>query len=251
MNKVTIKNAPIAGQWMLVDNPQSLMEYMEYTSDKVVAHVSRLIRDKAEVESWGDLPRNTPASGILAGAVAHCKLHGKNPIFELDNIINKRFSNMLAEILDGKQVLINSAGGYCFMLPEWEVETEEPVYLGWLPTHVINDQTRYINLENDPELEGHTRRYLGQRDPAYSYVLNLCKYTKQALVDVFTEFKAKGGQIVYVYTTGMNVPQMYEYFEAAKTAGLNDFEFEFNSFVTDGIQGFIKHAKSCSNVTIL
>lgn len=251
MNKVTIKNAPIQGQWMLVNTPESLMEFMEHTSEKVVEQVSRFIKDKAEVESWDSIQRNTPAAGILAATVAHCKLHGKNPIFELDGIMNKRFSNMLQEILDGNQVLINSAGGYCFMLPEWEVETTEPVYLGWVPTHVINAQTQYINLENDPELEKHTRQYLGQRDANFSYILNLGGYTKEALVSVFTEFKANGGKIVYVYTTGMNVPQMYEYFEAAQKAGLKDFEFHFNAFITDGIQGFIEHIKNRANVTIL
>lgn len=251
MNRVTIKNSPIDGQWMLVDTPEALMAFMEHTSSRVVAEVSHLIREKADIESWGDIPRTTPAAGILAATVAHCKLHGKNPIYELDGIINKRFSNMLGEILDGNRVLINSAGGYCFMLPEWEIETEEPVYLGWVPTHVVNEQTQYINLENDPYLEAHTRQYLGQRDPKFSYILNLGGYSKDALVKVFTEFKASGGKVVYVYTTGMNVPQMYEYFEAAQLAGLNDFEFEFNSFITDGIQGFINHIKARSNVTIL
>lgn len=251
MNRVTIKNTTVEGQWILVENPVDLMAFMEHTSNQVVAQVSHLIREKAEVESWGDLPRNTPAAGILAATVAHCKLHGKNPIYELDGIINKRFSNMLAEILDGKRVLINSAGGYCFMLPEWEIETEEPVDMGWKPTHVINDKTQYINLENDPYLEAHTRQYLGQRDTNFSYILNLGGYTKDALVQVFTEFKAKGGKTVYVYTTGMNVPQMYEYFDAAQKAGLNDFEFHFNAFITDGIQGFIEHIKTRANVTIL
>lgn len=141
MNRVTIKNSPIEGQWMLVDTPENLMTFMEHTSSQVVAQVSHLIREKAEIESWGDVPRTTPAAGSLAATVAHCKLHGKNPIYELDGIINKRFSNMLAEILDGKRVLINSAGGYCFMLPEWEVETEEPVDMGFLTVPLVFDKT--------------------------------------------------------------------------------------------------------------
>lgn len=120
-----------------------------------------------------------------------------------------------------------------------------------LETHVINDKTQYINLENDPHLEEHTRQYLGQRDPKFSYILNLGGYSKDALVQVFTEFKAKGGKTVYVYTTGMNVPQMYEYFDAAQKAGLHDFEFHFNAFITDRIQGFIEHIKTRANVTIL
>lgn len=35
------------------------------------------------------------------------------------------------------------------------------------------------------------------------------------------------------------------------SAGLTDFEFEFNSFITDGITGFIDYAKARANVTFL
>ena len=74
MNRVTIKNAPVEGQWILIETSDDLMAFMEHTSNQVVAQVSHLIREKAEVESWVDLPRNTPAAGILAATVAPLSL---------------------------------------------------------------------------------------------------------------------------------------------------------------------------------
>lgn len=118
-------------------------------------------------------------------------------------------------------------------------------------TYTIKENTQYINLENDPELEERTRQYLGERDANYSHILNLHKFSKANLVKVFTEFKANGGSIVHVYTTGTNVPQMYEYFDAAKEAGLNDFVFEFNAGTGNGIDRFINHIKPLCNLTLI
>lgn len=251
MFKVTIKNAPIQGQWILLENADALMEYMEYTSELVVEQMKRLIKSKAHVERWDHMITNTPEGSLLAATILHCKMHGKNPILEMDGIMQQKFLHMLQAIIKGNRVLVNSVGGYCTMLPSWEIDTQEDMYIGFQPTHVINENTQYINLENDPELESHTRQFLGERDKNFSYVLNLHKYDKDALVKVFTEFKVKGGSIVYVYTTGMNVPQMYDYFEAAKTAGLNDFVFHFNAIISEGIKGFIHYGKGNSNFTVL
>jgi len=47
------------------------------------------------------------------------------------------------------------------------------------------------------------------------------------------------------------LPQIYEYFDSAMNSGINNFEFEFNSGLTDGINGFLVYAKSKCNVKVI
>lgn len=251
MKQVTISGKYIAGSWILIDSTDTLLEYMEYTSEKVVDQTKRLIKSGAGIERWDHMITKSHEGSILAATIIKCKAEGKNPILEMDGIIQQKFMNMFENLQKGRQLLVNELGGYCFMHEDYIIESEKILDIGFKPTHVINEGTQFINLENDPELENRTKEYLGAIDANYSYVLNLHKYTQSMLVDVFTEFKAKGGKVVHVYTTGMNVPQMYDYFEAAQLAGLNDFEFEFNAGISKGIREFINHANSLANVKII
>lgn len=172
-------------------------------------------------------------------------------MLEMDGLIQQKFLNMADNISKGRKLLVNPLGGYCFMTDDVNILSEDSFETAFQLTYSIKANTQYINLENDPELEERTRQYLGERDPNYSHILNLHKFSKDDLVKVFTEFKENGGSIVHVYTTGTNVPQMYEYFEAAKDAGLNDFVFEFNAGTENGISEFIQHIKPLCNLTLV
>jgi hypothetical protein len=251
MRTVVVKMPHGEGEWIILSNPDELLEYSAHVSEKVVEQTSRLLKSQSNPSRWDHMITATPEGSILAGALAECQIKGGRPLLAMDSIMQRKFMNMLEHIIKGEEVLVNRRGGYCTMHKDFEILSTSVLDTSFKPTHVINENTTYINLENDPELEARTKQYLGERDPNFSYVLNLRKYDKDSLVAVFSDFKAKGGKIVHVYTTGMDVPQMYEYFEAAQVAGLNDFVFEYNSGISDGIQGFINHTKKLANVEIV
>jgi hypothetical protein len=159
----------------------------------------------------------------------------------------RRFVELVA---NGETILVNNVGGYCTYDPDYYTiinvrETEIP------KNYVINEGTKYINLENDPELEQHAIDYLERVDQNYSYITNLASHDYHSLVEIFGEFLKAGGDTVYVFTTGMNVEQMYEYESAARHAGIRKFEFEFNSGINNDIQKFIDYLKPLANVKIL
>lgn len=251
LRNVTIKGKYIHGTWLLLDSFDSLAEYMEFTSGRVVDQMKRLLKSKVGPDRWDHMITRTPEGSILAATLAYCQMNSKSPVFEIDGLIQQKFLTMADHIAKGKTLLVNPLGGYCSMPDDVAILSETPFETSFQKTYVINEGTRYINLENDPELEERTRQYLGQQDPEFSYVLNLHKFSKSDLVEVFSEFKTKGGEVVHVYTTGTNVPQMYEYFEAAQEAGLNTFVFEFNSGTGNGISDFIDHIRPLCNLTIL
>lgn len=251
LRNVTIQGRYIEGTWLLLETFNELTEYMEFTSGRVVQQITRLLKSKVGPERWDHMITRTPEGGILAAAIMYCHTHGKSPLLEMDGIIQKKYLNMADKIAKGEKLLVNPLGGYCTMGDDVSILSETTFETAFQLTYTIKKNTQYINLENDPELEERTRQYLGERDPNYSHILNLHKFSKKDLVTVFTEFKENGGSIVHVYTTGTNVPQMYEYFEAAKEAGLNDFVFEFNSGTENGIDRFIKHITPLCNLVLV
>lgn len=251
LRNVTIQGKYIEGTWLLLENFNELTEYMEFTSGRVIEQITRLMRSKVSPERWDHMITRTPEGGILAASIMYCQTHGKSPLLEMDGIVQQKFLNMADKISKGQKILVNSLGGYCSMSDDVKIISETTFETSFELTYTVNKKTQYINLENDPELEERTRQYLGERDPNYSHILNLHKFSKEDLVKVFTEFKENGGSIVHVYTTGTNVPQMYEYFDAAKEAGLNDFVFEFNAGTGNGIDGFINHIKPLCNLTLV
>lgn len=251
MRNVTVKMPHGEGEWIIISNTAELMEYFEFVSGKVVDQTTRLIKSKAPSERWDHMITQSHEGSILAAAVLDCKINGGSPILKMDSHLQNKFLTMLDYVVEGKELLVNRMGGFCWMVPEYQILNTSIVDTGFKPTYIINDNTKYINLENDPDLEARTKEFLGAIDPNFSYVLNLHKHSEEELVKIFNDFKSKGGQFVHVYTTGMNVPQMYEYFSAAIKAEIDNFVFEFNSGISDGIQSFIEHAKKHANVEVL
>lgn len=251
LRNVNIKGHYIEGTWLLLETFNELTEYMEFTSGRVVQQITRLLKSKVSPERWDHMITRTPEGSILAATLIYCQAEGKSPLLEMDGLIQQKFLNMADNISKGRKLLVNPLGGYCFMTDDVNILSEDSFETAFQLTYSIKANTQYINLENDPELEERTRQYLGERDPNYSHILNLHKFSKDDLVKVFTEFKENGGSIVHVYTTGTNVPQMYEYFEAAQDAGLNDFVFEFNAGTENGISEFIQHIKPLCKLTLV
>lgn len=251
LRNVTIQGRYIEGTWLLLENFSELTEYMEFTSGRVVAQITRLLKSKVGPERWDHMITALQKVAFWQRLSCIARHMAKAHCLKWMVSFSKSILNMADKIAKGQKLLVNPLGGYCSMGDDVVILSETAFETAFQLTYTINKNTQYINLENDPELEERTRQYLGERDPNYSHILNLHKFSKKDLVSVFTEFKENGGSIVHVYTTGTNVPQMYEYFEAAKEAGLNDFVFEFNSGTENGIDDFIKHITPLCNLVLV
>lgn len=250
MKRVTVTQPKyMAGSWILITDFNQLMEYMEYTSGKVSDLLLGLIKDHIPKENWDHYISQTPEGSILSATISRCKLLGKSPVFEIDGMVSKKFENMLNELAKGYNILVNKMGGYCTLRSDCIYTVEGDVDFSFKPTYFIPKNTKYINLENDPKIEAHTQNYMKYKDQNFSYITNLHSHSSKQLVEIFKEFVANSGLIVYVYTTGMKTSQMYTYFDAAIEAEIGQFIFEFNSGINQDILNFIDYAKSKAEVS--
>lgn len=249
MQKVTVKSKYMSGSWLLISNIEELTQYMKHTSDNVAKLVLGLMRDSVPVDRWDHCVTKDSAGAILKGTLIHCQFNGESPVLSIDKVMLEKFSNMMKYVIEGKKLLINCVGGYCSAPEDATFIFEEEMDLSFKPTYLVKDNTKYINLENDPKLEEYSKNYLNKKDNNYSYITNLSSHTNEQLEVIFKEFKSKGGEVVYVYTTGLKVQQMYDYFNTAVKAGIQTFEFEFNVDIIGAIKDFIDYAKDKANVT--
>lgn len=117
----------------------------------------------------------------------------------------------------------------------------------------LKENSKYINLENDPKLEIFTMDELSKIDENYSHILNLRHLSDNALRNTLKRFVKNGGDTVWQYTTGGDVEQMYSYSEIAIKAGVQHFIFYFNSGENEKIKDFIswlKRKRSMSKVEV-
>lgn len=82
----------------------------------------------------------------------------------------------------------------------------------------------------------------------FSYITNLRVFDKEDLIDIFKEFLASGGEVLYIYTTGQDVGQMYQYTEAAIEAGIKEMILEFNSGINSKHEEFLNDFKDEINI---
>jgi hypothetical protein len=238
MKKVKIKDSmqPKAKmEFIKIDNIEDLAKFMELKNSQLTAHVSSLIKSSVPVEKWDHC---VGKHGILLQAIIKAKVDPiSNPIYHLDSASSQKFMNLSQTISRYGSVLINANGGYCHMVDSFEIieevdydlDTEERL------TYTLKENTKYLNLENDPFLENHTKNYLRRLDRNYSFIVNLRSFSNNELIKVFKEFILNGGHTLYVYTTGSDVNQMCDYLESAMKSGLNKVIFEFNAGINNEI----------------
>ena len=186
-------------------------------------------------------------------AIFEAQIKGKNPIWMIDNAIIMHFNSLSKYILRGDSVVVNESGGitpasYLEIINIENVEYKEQVNYPFLKEGI-----KVINLENDVYLEDDAVKYMNIRFGygEYCVIKELRLFPKDDLIKIFTEFKEKGGEYVYVYTTGIDNKQMYEYSEAALLSGLNRFIFKFTAGIDDNINTFITWLKSRAEVEVV
>lgn len=235
--------------WLLRDS-DDLVAYFTMVGDRAGKFIEKLLKSGVHPNRWDHMLTKSPEGLVMATTLTDCKISGGRPLLKYDEHMSRLQWSMTEQVLiQGKILAVNSAGGYHDVSPdviirEWFVEPErEKTY------HIASD-CKFINLENDDKIERQTREFMqshGYRDSTeFSFICELRQYNATELTKIFTQFIQSGGECVYVYTTGMDVNQMYEYCHCAIDAGLTQFIFHFNSGMTDEISEFIKWLKSQS-----
>lgn len=223
---------------IILSSLEDILEYQQLLTRNTVDTFSYVAKNNIPVDRWDHYGSNGDYGNSFNLTIQTCKLSGGRPVLEFDKITNSKCLNMSKIINMGRDVVVNKNGGYCDFCPTRHEILE---YCGDFKSStnkaaVIKENTKYINLENDPVLERHSKDFLNKVDSNYSYVLRLCEFSKDELISVFKDFKSKGGEVVYVYTTGSNVSQMWEYCNAVIAAGLKNIVFEFNAGEIEGHQ---------------
>ena len=214
---------------ILLSTYEDVLEYQQLLVNNTNNTFHKVVTSKIPLTRWDHYGWDYKYGNSFNLAVQKCKIFGGRPIMEFDKITNEKCVSILSCIHKGQSVVINKVGGWCPVTGSIHKILEINDYIPKSDRQaVIKDNTKYINLENDPKLEGRTIEYLSALDKNYSYILRLVEYSKEELINIFKEFITKGGEIVYVYTTGSNVGQMWEYSEAIIGSGLKTVAFEFN-----------------------
>ena len=229
--------------FILIENIEDLKSYAAMENSDVEDAMVRMMRSDEGIERWDHLVTNDSAGGIMAAAINKVKVAGGAIIPEASALLNKKIHNMLLQLMDGETLLVNKVGG-------WQPVTDKMTLTNIRPftptidlTYVIAKNASIINLENDPKLEQHVIDYFDENESELSYVLNLRRFGKDDLITVFMEFIEAGGHTVYVYTTGLDVQQMFEYSDAIIESGLKNVVFEFTAGISDSHKEVIQYLK--------
>lgn len=229
--------------WLIRDS-EDLIGYFGMVSERAGKYLKRLLDSRVNPNRWDHMITKTPEGLIMSTTLIDCTVNGGSPLLEYDKHMSRMHWTMMEHvIIRGTPLVVNDVGGYfplddeSMVVKEWEHTPERE------HTYHIAADCKYINLENDETLEQHTRDYmreLGYMDhKEFSFICELHQYNQDELTEIFKKFVKSGGEVVYVYTTGTNVPQMYEYSKAALAAGIRIFDFEFNAGINEPIQVFI------------
>lgn len=234
MKKITITNCLNNEEWLLIENINDLFSYTITLKNKVEYQTKRLILSQASVDRWDHMLTNNSEGAIFSASIIKATHFGGSPLKELDLLFSDKIKNMLQELKKGKILLVNSVGGYCTIKNDdiINVEKEEVLPIE-VKTYQVKQGTKYINIENDDKLEKDVEQYLSKRDPNFSYVLNLYTFNQEELLAVFNNFKSQGGEILYVYTTGIDLSQMKLYIEVAILAGIKKIELKIKNGINE------------------
>lgn len=246
MNRVLVtmdhmQDAP----YMHLTNMEDLAEYIEATNKELAKTINKVMHSNVSVERWDHLlsGKNLGDSSLMVSWLT-CKYgaENKSPLLEVDNVLNGKFRTMAEKIADGEHILANYVGGYMPYMEDCMSMKPDETYVAPL-NYKIAKEASYINLENDPEIENHTKAWFYRNNASISYVVNLRDVIGEDLVNILNRFHMNGGHTVYVYTTGIDVSEMYQYASDIISSDINNVMFEFNSGISDEILEVIDYLK--------
>ncbi len=250
MKAITIDFYGQPANYILLENIDDVLEYADDLCHSVEEGAQRMIKSNLPPERFDHLCATDKVGNLIRGAVMKTQITGGASILELGHQANDKIQRMINCSLDGEQIMLNSMGGYCFLTDDTVILSKEDYEFTREPTHVIKDNTKFINLENDAMLEQHTIDHLSKIDPNFSHVCSLRNYSQSELIEVFKEFKSKGGESGYIYTTGFDITQVEEYCAAFQAAGITKIDFEFNAGIKPELQRTLDTLSEKFDITI-
>ena len=234
-----------------LENLEDLYEFEKLSNNVNDDEITLALKTDIPESKWDHL-----FDGSLGGmntAVATSNIVGGNLILLSASILNKKLDSIRKYISDGVPVVINKRGGYFPCIESMDIKILDiKEYIHDKRKYVnIPNNTKTINLENDLHLEKLAISYMKSIDPNYSSITKLREFDFLELVEIFKVFIKNGGQTAYIYTTGIDTEQMYEYTNALIVAGVQNVHFEFNSGINNKIQLFLDTIQFCDiNVTV-
>lgn len=240
-------NTPL--ECLLLSTYEDVLEYQQLLANNTSNTFSYVLNRSIPIDRWDHYGFDGNFGNSFNMTIHKAKLFGGRPILMFDGVTNEKCVAILKAIQSGEQVVVKRNGGWCTVMEDLHKILEVSEFTGSsAKKSVINKNTTYLNLENDPELEKRTKEYL-TKDPNFSYVLCLREFTDKQLKNVFAEFLYNGGKIVYVYTTGSDTVQMWEYCKQIVESGIKQVEFEFNSGIEEEHNLIIDYLRS-KNVNV-
>lgn len=211
--------------WLL-ESVKDLEDYREMSDTRFMKGINSVIQSHVPIERWNNVANKNEFSSIFRFAIAEAHAKGESVLKELANIYDVKMLNMFNSILDGKKLIVNSLGGYCFLThDDYEIIDSYSKKM----TYKIDNGTKFINLENDPTLEDFTINHLSKLDKNFSYILEASSLSKDELFDILIKFKNAGGIGIWQYTTASNIEQLYMFIDIGIEIGLKQFMIYFNA----------------------
>ena len=239
--------------YILLENESDVLSYMEEQEELTQQDLISFIKSNGKTEDKISDMAEDCNSSIFKTAANLSKINGKNPIYLLASQYSNKMLAMLRllEVSDG--ILINSVGGYRDYQKDIHTIVSEKPLLNKKDEYItINQNTQYINLENDPFLEKHTISTLSEKDENFSYICNLRSFSIEELTTIFTYFINAGGHTVYVYTTASDIQQMFDYAKAIVNSGLKNVIIEFSCSIpfsnVDDIVSYLRNKNVSVNL---
>lgn len=251
MKAITIDFYGKEADYILLEDVDDVLEYAVDLADSTETAATRMIKSNLPPERFDHLASNDKIGGQIAAAAQLTFIRGGSAIAELGIMAHDKIQRFMNYVLKGEQIMLNKNGGFCFLTENTKILREAPYAFTKESTHTIRENTTYINLENDADLEQHTIDHLSKIDPNYSYITSLRNYEVSDLIDVFKEFKTNGGSVAYLYTTGFDLQQIHDYCSALRTAGIKKIEFEFNAGISEDLQETLDDISKQMTVTLL
>lgn len=257
-------------EYYFIENEADLKEYAAFTMNIAERASREVLNSGVSINKFDHLiPSQSAEGGIMTMALLKAKGNRfkndlslaepneefssiwNNPLWHVFPAALQKIDIMRSSLAKGEKLLVNRCGGITPVFDGTKiVEIYDKELEDGIPKDIIKEVTAYIVLENDYVLPRESERYLKAVDPNYSTIFNL-RGRFHYLEDRLKKFMDNGGHTVFVYTTGMDVPQMYEYVKKIIAADLKNLVFHFNTGINESIQEFLDDTKTKLNVTVL
>lgn len=229
---------------ILIEDHLDFLEYCKFAEKEIELGIRAVFNSSEPMERWDHICRDPSTfSAMFSLSFTKAKMEGGNPLLKLDDVINQKYRAMINCLLKGQSILVNKVGGWFPFGKEVNMIRIEPFEYKpelhyYIPKKSKDKQTKYINIENDPELEEYTYKHLRKLDPNFSNIRNAIHWRREDFLKVLKEFKQQGGKGLWIYTTGLDVDQMYRYTQAAIDVGIDEFIFIFKGEETQELFDF-------------